>query len=145
MHQTTVRFGTDLWEALEAECARLGVSVAQYLREAALTRLVYAAGRRGDDEFELALELATGRAQSPEPDDGGELELAAAPGRSAHVAQEHAFRKWSETAAVLAQGELARERSRALRQRAEAERAERRRERELMRAEFERAERHRTR
>src|SRR5262249_39790670 len=30
MHQTTVRFGEDLWEALENECARLGVSVAQY-------------------------------------------------------------------------------------------------------------------
>jgi hypothetical protein len=145
MHQTTVRFGADLWEALEDECARLGVSVAQYLREAALTRLVYAAGRRGDDEFELALELATGRAQLPEPDDGGGLEPAMAPGRSAQLARERASRKWSETEAVVAQGELARERSRALRQRAAAERAERRRERELMQAELERAERHRTR
>jgi hypothetical protein len=125
MHQTTVRFGADLWEALEDECARLGLSVAQYLREAALTRLVYAAGRRGDDEFELALELATGRAQSPEPHDGGGLELAMAPGPSAQLAQESALQKWSESAAVLAQGELARERSRALRQRAAAERAER--------------------
>jgi hypothetical protein len=58
MHQTTVRFGADLWEALERECERLGMSVAQYVREAALARLVYAAGRRGDAAFEAALEAA---------------------------------------------------------------------------------------
>jgi hypothetical protein len=55
MHQTTVRFGSDLWQALERECAELGVSVAPYLREAALARLMYAAGRRGDPDLELAL------------------------------------------------------------------------------------------
>jgi hypothetical protein len=66
MHQTTVRFGPDLWAALEEECARLGVSVAQYLREAALTRIVYAAGRRGDDEFERALELVRGSEEAGE-------------------------------------------------------------------------------
>ncbi|MBA3264184.1 MAG: hypothetical protein H0T69_17295 [Thermoleophilaceae bacterium] len=36
VHQTTVRFEADLWEALESECAELGLSVAQYVREAAL-------------------------------------------------------------------------------------------------------------
>jgi hypothetical protein len=61
MHQTTVRFGPDLWDAMEAECARLGVSAAQYLREAALARLAYTAGRRGDREYELALVGAGGR------------------------------------------------------------------------------------
>ena len=55
MHQTTVRFGPDLWEALEVECARLGVSVAQYLRESALARLAYTAGRRGEEDYEYAL------------------------------------------------------------------------------------------
>ena len=60
MHQTTVRFGPDLWEALEEECRRLGLSVAQYVREAALARLVYTAGRRGDDEFDHALDLVAG-------------------------------------------------------------------------------------
>jgi hypothetical protein len=60
MHQTTVRFGPDLWLALDEECKRLGLSVAQYVREAALARLAYTAGRRGDDEFEFALNLATG-------------------------------------------------------------------------------------
>jgi hypothetical protein len=77
MHQTTVRFGPDLWAALEKECARLGVSVAQYVRESALTRIVYAAGRRGDDEFEFALELATGTAPGPEPREAEELEAVA--------------------------------------------------------------------
>jgi hypothetical protein len=67
MHQTTVRFGPDLWMALEDECARLGVSVAQYLREAALTRIVYAAGRRGDAEFELALQLVGASEDPGEP------------------------------------------------------------------------------
>ena len=59
MHQTTVRFGPDLWEALELECRRLGVSAAQYLREAALARLAYTAGRVGANGYELAL-LAAG-------------------------------------------------------------------------------------
>jgi hypothetical protein len=60
MHQTTVRFGEDLWEALEVEAERLGVSVAQYVRDAALRRLSYDAGRR--DEFD-----AFGEHQSSTP------------------------------------------------------------------------------
>lgn len=55
MHQTTVRFSRDLWQAMEQECARLGVSAAQYLREAALARLAYSAGRRGLPLYEEAL------------------------------------------------------------------------------------------
>jgi hypothetical protein len=46
MHQTTVRFGSDLWVELEREAARLGVSVAHYVREAALARLAYTEGER---------------------------------------------------------------------------------------------------
>lgn len=60
MHQTTVRFGPDLWEALEQECERLGVSAAQYLREAALARLAYTAGRRHEPDYEEALVDAGG-------------------------------------------------------------------------------------
>jgi hypothetical protein len=44
MHQTTVRFGSDLWSMLEAEAERIGVSAAQYIREAALARLAYSEG-----------------------------------------------------------------------------------------------------
>jgi hypothetical protein len=124
MHQTTVRFGADLWEALEAECARLGVSVAQYLREAALTRLVYAAGRRGDDEFELALELATGMEQEPErPEDA---ETVATRQQARHDAHEQASYGGFEATAVAAQARLARQRSRQLRGVAQADRSERR-------------------
>src|SRR3954468_24089152 len=53
MHQTTVRFGDDLWRALELEAESLGVSVAQYVRDAALSRLSYDAGR--DNPFVPAL------------------------------------------------------------------------------------------
>jgi hypothetical protein len=58
MHQTTVRFGADLWRALDDECSKLGVSVAQFVREAALARLMYVAGARGDAEYERVLRLA---------------------------------------------------------------------------------------
>jgi hypothetical protein len=51
MRATTVRFGTDLWEMLEREAGRSGVSVAQYIRESALARLAYTAGRRGDPDM----------------------------------------------------------------------------------------------
>jgi hypothetical protein len=115
MHQTTVRFGPDLWTALEEECARLGVSVAQYVRESALTRIVYAAGRRGDDEFELALELATGTAPGSEQRDAVELEAVARSAGSAPTEQERAFRGGTEAAALAAQGQLARQRARELR------------------------------
>jgi len=54
MHQTTVRFSPDLWESLEIECKRLGMSAAQYLREAALARLAFTAGQRGDIAYETA-------------------------------------------------------------------------------------------
>ncbi|MGX6450088.1 ribbon-helix-helix domain-containing protein, partial [Patulibacter sp. S7RM1-6] len=45
MHQTTIRFGNDLWEALAAAAQREGVSVAQYVREAAVARLAQAEQR----------------------------------------------------------------------------------------------------
>jgi hypothetical protein len=46
MKVTTVRFGEDLWALLEFEAARAGVSVSQYIREAALARAAFAAGTR---------------------------------------------------------------------------------------------------
>ena len=58
MHQTTVRFDPEVWAALDEEAARLGVSTAQYVREAAVARLAYGLGRRGDRAFERALVAA---------------------------------------------------------------------------------------
>ncbi|MHB1468380.1 MAG: hypothetical protein ACYCX7_04405, partial [Solirubrobacteraceae bacterium] len=46
MHQTTVRFASDLWNLLEVESERLGISAAHYVRDAALARLAYEDGSR---------------------------------------------------------------------------------------------------
>jgi hypothetical protein len=64
MHQTTVRFGPDLWEALEAESSALGMSAAQFVREATLARLTYMAARRGDHAYDDAL-VAAGATVGP--------------------------------------------------------------------------------
>src|SRR3954451_169412 len=53
MKVTTVRFGTDLWELLEQEAGLTGVSVSQYIREAALARAAFAAGSRAGAPAEL--------------------------------------------------------------------------------------------
>jgi predicted DNA-binding ribbon-helix-helix protein len=67
MHQTTLRFTPELWSALEDEAAKSGVSVAQYVREAALARLAYGAGRRRDAAFDSALETAVHAGSLPSP------------------------------------------------------------------------------
>jgi len=59
MHQTTVRFGPDLWQAIELEAQRAGVSVAQYVRDSALMRVSYTRGRDGDPHYEQALNAVT--------------------------------------------------------------------------------------
>jgi hypothetical protein len=128
MHQTTVRFGSDLWTALEREATRLGVSVAQYIREAALARLVYAAGQRGDDQFDLALELALGEQREPPrvPQPEGMFRQARdVPGPVGRAQVEV-----SEAAALWAQGRQVRRRAQELRD----ESASRRHAREARRA-----------
>jgi len=70
MRATTVRFGDDLWAMLERESKRLGVSAAQFVREATIIRLAAIAGNRGDFEAELTVaEIAArtkGRAPGPD-------------------------------------------------------------------------------
>ncbi len=39
MHQTTIRFDSELWGRIDAESRRIGVSAAQYIRDATLVRL----------------------------------------------------------------------------------------------------------
>jgi hypothetical protein len=104
MHQTTVRFGDDLWRALEVEAESLGVSVAQYVRDAALSRLSYDAGR--DNPFVPAL-----------VNDG--------PARPSEVrsARDRASDELSDSAALAAQSRQARSRAADLRARAESTRA----------------------
>jgi hypothetical protein len=53
MKVTTVRFGSDLWRLLEGEAESAGISVSQYIREAALARAAAAAAARGHGPFEL--------------------------------------------------------------------------------------------
>jgi hypothetical protein len=48
MRATTIRFPNDLWEQLEEEARAQGISVAQYVRDAALYRVAYSAGARED-------------------------------------------------------------------------------------------------
>ena len=64
MHQTTVRFGPDLWVELEQEARLAGVTAAQFIRDSVLMRLAYVAGRRGDRDLDLALRLAVGEERS---------------------------------------------------------------------------------
>jgi hypothetical protein len=112
MHQTTVRFGADLWAALEAECGRLGVSAAQYLRESALARLAYTAGRRGELEYDEAL-IAAG-APSTDPEWLSQRDAAALLAAAARIdASEHTL----DARAVLGQNELAKRRAQLVRAR----------------------------
>jgi GAF domain-containing protein len=56
MRATTIRFGDALWQLLEREAARAGVSSAQFIREATIMRVGYAMGQRGDASLEEALD-----------------------------------------------------------------------------------------
>src|SRR3954454_11857011 len=61
MRATTVRFSEDLWELLESEASAQGISAAQFVRDAAIMRLGFLSGRRGDAEASVTLEqLAAG-------------------------------------------------------------------------------------
>ena len=62
MRATTVRFSEDLWQLLEDESTRQGISAAQFVRDAAIVRLAFLAGRRGDAESEQSIETIAERA-----------------------------------------------------------------------------------
>jgi hypothetical protein len=82
MHQTTVRFGPDLWGEIEVEARRAGVSVAQYVRDSAMLRVAYTRGRDGDPHYDAALELVgdvgAGEAEATTGDDAQALRHAGA-------------------------------------------------------------------
>ena len=120
MHQTTVRFAPDVWATLEEEAARLGVSVAQYIREAAVARLAYGLGRREDRGLEDALRGAGSAASFAE---WGQSEPS--PHTRQEVALEHSHDALSSSEALWAQGKLARERASELRKQLAVQRRER--------------------
>lgn len=48
MRATTIRFNSELWSLVEREARREGVSVAQFVRDAALFKIAYRLGERGE-------------------------------------------------------------------------------------------------
>ncbi len=64
MRATTIRFSDDVWELLEREARRQGVSSAQLIRDAAVMRVAYLAGQRGDDETAAGLARIVGDASA---------------------------------------------------------------------------------
>lgn len=93
MHQTTIRFDSQLWQRIETQSARAGVSAAQYIRDATLIRLTHGTG---------SAEPAT-----IAPDDGLR--------RDASLALERSDSVGMDSRAVWAQARQARERARSLR------------------------------
>jgi len=90
MKVTTIRVGQDLWALLESEAAHAGVSVSQYIREAALARAAFAVGARAELPAELLARWALSAAAPKEGGQtpGGDTErLIAALNRS--LAREH--------------------------------------------------------
>jgi GAF domain-containing protein len=72
MRTTTVRFSEDHWKLLERESAREGVSAAQFIRDATITRAAYAMGQRGDEGFEQALGRTRPRPDAEAPEKGAQ-------------------------------------------------------------------------
>jgi GAF domain-containing protein len=62
MRATTVRFSEDLWQLLEDESTRQGISAAQFVRDATIVRLAFLAGRRGDADSQQSIEDIAERA-----------------------------------------------------------------------------------
>jgi hypothetical protein len=68
MKATTIRFPNDLWEQLEREARRHGISTAQYVRDAALYRVAFSAGAAsgaGAGEAERTWQPPAGAASEP--------------------------------------------------------------------------------
>src|SRR4051794_28228610 len=82
MRATTVRFGDDLWELLEAEASAQGISAAQFVRDATIMRLGVISGRRGDSTASMTLQDLAAGAVSGRPAAGADT-VTRDPGRLA--------------------------------------------------------------
>jgi GAF domain-containing protein len=85
MRATTVRFGDDLWQLLEDESSRQGISTAQFVRDAAIVRLASLAGGRGDDDAEQSIEAIAERALRRRRRSGESASAVQAPERLAEL------------------------------------------------------------
>jgi hypothetical protein len=112
MKVTTVRLGADLWALLDAEADRAGVSVSQYMREAALARAAFAAGARDDAPDVLLAAWAETLLRGGPEHAANTQRLIAALERS--QSREHR----DDAAALRAESRQARSRAKQLRQRA---------------------------
>jgi len=83
MKATTVRFGEDLWAMLERESKRLGISAAQFVREATIMRVSMLAGSRGDPDAELMIADIAAQAKAKRADVSEVAQALAEPGRLA--------------------------------------------------------------
>jgi hypothetical protein len=54
MKIVSIRMSEDIWEAIQDEGFRLGVSASEFIREAALIRMAYRWGARGGDDEIIA-------------------------------------------------------------------------------------------
>ncbi len=106
MRVSAIRVGVDLWRLLEAEAALVGVSVSQYVREAALARACAAAAARGEDPIELLARVVPGATNRTR----GE-EVSAASQRAREASQAGRL----EAVAVRAQSKQAKTRGRRVR------------------------------
>jgi hypothetical protein len=70
MRAATIRFTEDLWGLLEREAARQETSVAQLVRDAALMRIAFAMGGRGEPEARATIQSLAARARRPGPGPG---------------------------------------------------------------------------
>ena len=125
MKVTTVRFGEDLWALLEAEAARAGVSVSQYVREAALARAAFAAGARADMPAGILATWGRGALGARDDDDHDEQRASTArlvaalvqsqEQRDFELSRRRTRERAEETAALQAQAEQTARRARELR------------------------------
>ncbi len=65
MHRTTVRFRRELWEELAVAADDAGVSLAAYVRQAAVARLAHCGGGRERDASGVGVAEGAGTRRAP--------------------------------------------------------------------------------